>query len=356
MMRIRYTLFVFLWLIGSGVSYGQEQDALFSEPNNTGWQLYMDNNAGKGDRDYTGGFALSLSGSRVTEYPVSLNGVRGVVDRWVRFNRLADSEPSFKLHNMEFGLVLFSPDDLTTSEPIFDDHPYASLAFFANSEETILPARKVAYRSTFLLGLLGTNLGKEVQTTLHKINGANKPQGWANQISNAGEPTLKYSLSMQKVNFMRHSDSGSDYEIRTGIEGNIGYSTDINISLSGRWGNINSPWWSFNQHQAEYINMGAPLLAPQAGGVRMGELYIWGGINAKYRFYNAILQGQFRDSIVTFNRSQLEPVIGEAWLGATRVFPSGHGISLVLRVRTPEIKGPNRRYPNWIGLIYSRGY
>ena len=92
-MHVRYALLIFL-LVPLSASYAQDQDAMFSEPYNTGWQLYLDNNAGKADRDYTGGFAITLNGARTTEYPISLNGVRGAVDRWVRFNRLADSEPS----------------------------------------------------------------------------------------------------------------------------------------------------------------------------------------------------------------------------------------------------------------------
>ena len=351
-------MFVLLWILGSGSSIAQDQEPgdLFTEPYNTGWQLYLDNDGGKNDRDYTGGFAVTLSGARVTEHPFSLSNFRGAIDRWTRFNRLANNEQSFKLHSMEFGLTLFTPDDIKSTGPIFDDHSYASLAFYANSEETVLPEKRVVYRSMLTIGLLGTKLGKEVQSAVHKVSGANEPQGWSNQISNDGEPTIKYSLSVQKVNFLHHSEEGLDYEVRTGIEGNVGFSTDANVSLSGRWGNINSPWWSFNLHQSEYINLGSPILASQPASKRRGEFYFWGGVNAKYRFYNAILQGQFRESIVTFNRSQLEPVIGEAWLGATKVFPSGQGVSIVYRVRTPEIKGPNRRYPSWFGLIYSRGY
>ncbi len=75
-----------------------------------------------------------------------------------------------------------------------------------------------------------------------------------------------------------------------------------------------------------------------------------------YRLYNAILQGQFRDSEVTFSRSELEHVIGEAWIGVTKEFSRGFAGSFFVRGRTEEIKGPNERMPVWAGIILSRAY
>ncbi len=76
----------------------------------------------------------------------------------------------------------------------------------------------------------------------------------------------------------------------------------------------------------------------------------------KYRFYNAILQGQVRDSVVTFGRSELEHVIGEVWIGVTKEFGDGWRSSFFIRGRTEEIKGPNERQPVWGGIILSKAY
>ena len=125
--------------------------------------------------------------------------------------------------------------------------------------------------------------------------------------------------------------------------------------VSWRWGRINTPWWSYNPHQAEYINLGAPTASSSGlGGKR--EFYVWAGASLKYRFYNAILQGQFRNSEVTFERSELEPIIAEAWIGVTREFKGGYSASLFLRGRSKEIRSLIGNTPAWGGIIFSRAY
>ncbi len=108
------------------------------------------------------------------------------------------------------------------------------------------------------------------------------------------------------------------------------------------WGRISTPWWSFNPHQAEYVNLGSPVVERTNQDSRK-EFYFWLGASAKYRFYNAILQGQVRESVVTFGRSELEHVIGETWMGVTKEFGSGWRGSFFIRGRTEEIKGPKKR-------------
>ena len=139
------------------------------------------------------------------------------------------------------------------------------------------------------------------------------------------------------------------------MEGSIGFSTDVNAGLSWRWGRINTPWWSFNPHQAEYINLGSPVVAKTKDDAH-NEFYLWTGGNVKFRLYNAILEGQFRDSTVTFDRSELEDVIAETWIGVTKEFRGGFRGSLFVRGRTEEIKGPKERNPVWAGIILSRAY
>ena len=65
-------------MAGSGSLYAQEPDDtsphdLAYEKYSTGWAFYLDNDAlttGDSDEDYTGGFAVTLSGRRATEYPI----------------------------------------------------------------------------------------------------------------------------------------------------------------------------------------------------------------------------------------------------------------------------------------------
>ncbi len=57
----RYHIRLLLLILFSNSAYGLE------EKNNTGWMLSLDNDIlAEADRDYTGGIALTLSGSRAT--------------------------------------------------------------------------------------------------------------------------------------------------------------------------------------------------------------------------------------------------------------------------------------------------
>ncbi len=326
------------------------------EKHNTGWAFYLDNDAlttGRRDEDYTGGFTFTFSGARATKYPISLQRVLHSTDKFFRFTKAYQGKDYFQRHSFEFGLTLFTPADISTPDPIFDDHPYASLFFIANTQQTIVPELDVAYRSVFTLGILGLPLAGDIQKGLHDLIGSEEPMGWDNQISEGGEPTAKYTVSRQQTHSRRYRPSGFGHEFKTSIEGNIGFSTDATFGLSLRWGRINTPWWSFNPHQTDYINLGSPVVGTSVAG-RRRELFLWVGGTLKYRLYNAILQGQFRDSVVTFDRSELESVIGEAWIGVTAEFKGQYRFSLFLRARTEEIKGPNARRPVWAGIILAK--
>jgi hypothetical protein len=275
-----------------------------------------------------------------------------------RFSRLenvfADRE-HFKRHNFEFGFTFFTPSAISVAEPLPDDHPYASLFFVSNTQQTILPESRTAYQSSLTVGFLGLNIADDVQGLTHDLFDSDKPKGWANQISAGGEPTAKYGVSRQKTHFQRFGPRGLRGEFKTSLEANVGFSTDAAVGFSWRWGRISTPWWSFNPHQAEYINLGAPVAA--AGSATGGrEFYFWAGASLKYRFYNAILQGQFRDSEVTFKRSELESVIAEVWVGVTKQLKSRLSASVFLRGRTKEISGPRGRTPVWGGVIISRAF
>lgn len=325
---------------------------------NSGWAVYIDNDlfsSAETDRDYTGGLAVTLSGRRAQEFLLSTDSWLDTIDRWVRFDTLYKQSPHFQLHSFEYGFTLFTPRDTSIVEPILDDHPYASLFFIANTEQTVKPADKISYQSTLTLGILGLPVAEDVQVSLHQLTGTALPKGWENQISYGGEPTAKYTVSAQKTLSNIYRVSAIDYDIKANVEANIGYSTDINAGFSGRWGRINTPWWSFNPHQAEYINLGSPVVADRLDGSK-SEFYFWAGFNIKYRFYNAILQGQFRESAVSYSRDQLESFIYEAWMGVTREFATGFNASFFVRGRTAEIKGPNARKPLWGGFIFSRSY
>lgn len=329
---------------------------LHDEKHNTGWALYVDNDVfttGNVDQDYTGGFALTLSGRRAVTYRFSLQNVLNRLNALTRFQRFHQGKERFQKHSIEFGLTLFTPSDIETPHPIPDDHPYASLLFMANVQQTVIPEQRISYRSALTVGLLGLELAEQVQKGLHRAFNVQEPKGWDNQISDGGEPTAKYTLSMQKTLINKRTRKGLGNEVNTALEANLGFSTDFNVAISWRWGRILTPWWSFNPEQSDYISLGAPVINEREGGKR-GEFYLLAGANVRYRLYNAILQGQFRHSEVEFSRSDLKDIIAEMWVGFTKELRSGYRLSFIARARSKEIKGPNAREPVWGGVILTK--
>jgi len=322
---------------------------------NSGWLLSLDNDIlAERDRDYTGGIALTLSGRRAQEYLISLEGIRNWLDKLLGIHTLYQKQPYFQLHSIQYGAMLFTPGDITDPAPIFDDRPYGSLFYLSNTELSVAPSADKAYLSTLTFGFLGLDAAEYVQKAIHAVTDSDVANGWDNQISSGGEPTLMYTLSAQD-NHIDTVDTTTRHELKTAYEANAGFSTDINASLSWRWGRIHTPWWSFNPQHSEYIQLGAPVVSgnKQSG---KGELYIWAGTTVKYRFYSSLMQGQFRESTVKFSSDEVEKLLAQVWLGATWEFADNIRGSFFYRASSKEFKGPNAHYPVWAGLVISRAY
>ena len=328
----------------------QNQVIASAESYNTGWQLNIDNNLFTRymkDRDYTGGIAFTASGSRAQSGWLNIDPVRG----WVFDNLpMFDTDNSvIKKHSVQYGMVLFTPEDISTTQPVLDDRPFASLFYISNTELRVYPSKDKAYRSSLTIGLLGLDIAGDIQSTLHTITGSDEANGWDNQISSGGEPTAMLTLSVQK----KQSNADS-YQLSSHLEANAGFSTDINAGLNWRWGRLNTPWWSFNPSHHEYISSAATSARGVTGS--KPEFYIFASANVKYRFYSSLLQGQFRDSIHTLENDQIEQFLGSISTGVTREFGDNLRLSFFVRGVSPEIKGPNARNLWWASLVINRAW
>ena len=342
-------IFNFLFIL---LLIATSQSAVYAgeEKYNSGWQLNIDNNIFQRymkDRDYTGGIAFTASGSRAQSGWLNIDPVRAWIFDLIPIGNRA--ETVIKKHSVQYGFVFFTPEDITSTQPILDDRPFASLLYISNTELTVHPAQDKAYRSTFSLGLLGLEIAGDIQGILHEATGSDEASGWDNQISAGGEPTAMLTLSVQ------HKQSrATNHQLSTHLEANAGYSTDLNAGLNWRWGRLNTPWWSFNPSHYEYISSAATNARGVTGS--KPEFYIFAGANIKYRFYSALLQGQFRDSVHTLDRSQIEQTLASITVGATREFGDNLRISLSVRGVSPEIKGPNARNLWWASLTINRAW
>jgi len=299
------------------------------------------------DRNYTGGILFSQSGERVVDRFFSLDGFLGKVDSL--FGVKINSGASLS-HSMQTGLLVFTPEEVSATEPIFDDHPYSNLIFLSNSRQWLSVEHASVIRSSLMIGLLGTNTARVFQQGLHNVIDVEEANGWRNQISDGGEPTFRYTLSRSSILTSSYDDGFSSFDIATSLEGNIGYMTDINAGISMRFGKINSLGWHSLPESSDHFTTS---YAPGRTQGNSPEIFAIARANARLRAYNVLLQGQFRHSEVTFSNSQMNPVIGEVWLGAGAAFSNGWQASFVIRARTKEFDAQQGNHV-WGGLTLSK--
>ncbi len=325
---------------------------------NSGWSVHIDNDlflGGERDQDYTGGISLTISGEHVQDYHWSGIDIREFLDKHLGFNALVADKVAFSVQAADAGFALFTPSDITIEQVQPGERPYGSLFFVGSTTQTIVPETRMSYQSTLLIGALGLPLAEFVQSSIHDATGSNTPKGWDNQISAGGELTARYSLGVRKGLAQKVFASGLALEINTTSEANIGFTTDINAGVNFRFGRLSSPWWTFAPHQAEYVNLGNPSVTIE-GSERRREIYVYAGATFKYRVYNAMLQGQFRDSRLSFDHDQIIPELLEVWAGISYELPSGIRVGVFGRALTEELDIPGFGAPRWAGLTFSQGF
>ena len=342
------TAALFLPSTGLASDKGESRESMASskptktEPS-TSRSFAFDNDAfvpGSRDQDYTYGLNLTFVGKGAEDQWASLHVPLNWLDQRIGLNRqVSDSIVSSKI---EYGLFGFTSEDITLAQPVQGDRPYASLIYVSSTSERYDAARQVSWQSTLTFGFMGLNIVGDIQDKIHSKIGSQRPQGWNSQISEGGEPTARYSVARQRL--MYKSDSG--LEIKTTTQASVGYITEANWSLSLRVGDIHTPWVSFNPELTSY---GEKSIHSQVG--KVSEQYFWTGFSLKVRAYNSFLQGQLRDSAVTYDSDELNHGIVEAWVGYTIALKEGYSFSYLVRGHTSELKrGVGNRSVIWGGL------
>ncbi|MBX2822912.1 MAG: lipid A deacylase LpxR family protein, partial [Rhodothermaceae bacterium] len=96
-----------------------------------------------------------------------------------------------------------------------------------------------------------------------------------------------------------------------------------------------------------------------AQGKRGVEFFIFGGLTGRLVGYNALLQGQFKDSVYTLDANQLNRTILEFQVGPVISFPLSKsrrlGIGYLFSGRTAEFSGPFERTHSWGSLSITIG-
>lgn len=347
--------FLILTLVaGSGLA----DHVLSAEPHNTGWSVQIDNDllaSGERDQDYTGGFIVTLSGRRAAGYRLAPERLRAQLDRLTGIDRFIGDQPRRTLHALEWGTALFTPVNIEAAEINRQDRPYASLFFLNSTKQQILPERKLSIKSGLTVGLLGLPLAETLQREIHGAIGNSEPRGWGHQISSGGELTFKYSAGFQRALFQHEHRNGLAQELNWTGKADVGFTTGLGVGLNYRFGKINTPWWSFNPHQSDYVNFGANITPTgRSANLRVRERYVYAGINLNYNLYNAFVQGQFAHSDFTVDRNDIVAATAEFWVGASYELRNRLRIDTFIRARTRELELAETEPLAWGGLIISR--
>ncbi len=314
----------------------------------SGVRLHIDNDlfAGRNqDRDYTGGMAITLSGTAARDGFLSLDPVL------TRIDELFETSPAASVrHARQIGLMAFTPSDIVTDEAQQADRPYASLLFASNGRVRVDADDRGAWSSSLTVGVLGLQVSESLHNAVHRAVGSEAPQGYDHQISAGGEPTARYSLARHDLVY---ADPTGRIDVKTTVEGSVGYLTQTSAAVSLRIGRFDTPWWSFAPELTDYIAAPTPV---ESLGVQR-EMYFFAGGRVTARAYNALLQGQFRHSDVRYSFDEIEPIVAEAWIGImTQLFPNTE-LSYALHYQTAELReGKAARDAFWGGVQLAHSF
>jgi hypothetical protein len=215
---------------------------------------------------------------------------------------------------------------------------------------------RTAFQSSLTLGLLGLPIVGAMHRALHQIIDSPLPNGYSYQISNGGEPTFRYAVSRRHL--LASSASGDrPRSTQYGIDASFGYITELSAELIFRSGPLRTPWWGGPPMSSDYAGQPTMMMRAEPGLASGRGVILEAGIESRLRLYNAFLQGQFRDSTVTFSSDQLNHVLLEAWIGVAFRLESGLELSYTIRKQSREIgHGTGARAFTWGNVSFARRF
>lgn len=288
------------------------------EDDNQGWALYIDQDLfadniaiqKNDDRDYTMGIGYMFAGDRANclfGYKQLSQGLQHITN--FLGTGTPDGMTGINSFAGEVANTAFSPDDIDSRTPIYDDRPYANLLNFSVSKTESFgfsgQRNDFAISNKLTFGILGLDIGKAVQTKIHEWGDGIRPRGWGNQISEGGELTGMYTHKRHHLLFNSH---GWDKpELSWFWEASAGYYTEASANVQLRYGRINSEYFT---HNSNPLSTGNQFLRSS-----VSEGYFFLTIGTRLVGYNSLLQGQFRESEVEHDVSGINRLVVDSSAG-----------------------------------------
>lgn len=316
----------FFIILFNTTAHAQEQDS--------GIGLYIDQDLlipfTNEDRDYTMGVAVEFFWAKDKGlYPFDK-----LVRQTAELLGMEGTESNI-VYSFMLGTLAYTPDDLSDTQPIYNDRPYSSLIYLSNKR--VRADHENAIAAEVLLGIIGTNLSREVQSGFHSLyrdiadsTEPVEPMGWAHQISDGGELTMRLRLSRSRLQF---SEPGL-WDIASTVGLSLGFQTNISASLAFRLGDIKSQFWSL---PFDPVSRGNFLPAKPKS-----EWYLWSAVRAHLIGYDALLQGQFRHSEVKFTSDEIEHYVYDGAIGLTFGFEKSQ-LTFSANMKSSDLKLTSRK-------------
>ena len=249
------------------------------------FQLYIENDSAGGgtDRYYTNGikFGGGVNANHLIER-LFQEPAEKVLKRF-------SDNPGDVHVGLFLGQNMYTPKRITVSGPQPFDRPWAAWLYVGGVAQSV--AKNRLQTVEFDLGMVGpAALGKEVQTAWHGLVGADRPEGWSNQIHNEPGVLLTY---LEKWRF----GNSTGVEVVPHFGGSIG-----NVMTLARAGGIVRAGRNMSGFGPDTIEPGGAMLQrvrlrdPQSQTGRH-EWYVFAGLDARAVAHNIFLDGNtFRSS------------------------------------------------------------
>ena len=285
-----------------------------------------------------------------------------------------DAPPDDKSRSFwTFGDTTFTPDKITSPSPIPDDRPYSTLLFLGVGYSDRRDNHDV--ESELRLGLLGTGIGRYVQTWIHeRCCKDDLPAGWSNQVGQGGSPTFLYhaqwtrrylETERQRLGFSAGAEVGYYVRALAGASFLFGLtSRDFRALGAGGPNQRMAPFGpvGLNQRPAMLSQAERDETSPHSRGVGL-----WIQYEASAFAYNELLQGAWSGTNrVRISYRNIERVVHQANTGFDLAFipkllpflaDKEFHIYVTQSWRSADLKFPNvPRNHYWGGATLSLDY
>lgn len=306
-------ILMLLIALGSPASGGNAEKGTFT--------LQFENDAigfEDSDKHYSNGILLS--------YLTGENRVWSWLDGWARRHYFPDPDVSLRA-SLALGQNLYTPEDISTTELVEDDRPYA--AWLHADLGLVGVTENVLRTMEFSLGLVGPAAGGEAaQKWYHEVIDSPEPMGWDNQLNNELALMLVFEQKWRNIS-------------RTGLAGlEVDLSPHGSVALGNvfTYGGVGGTLRLGHHLDRDF---GPPRIqpAPPGSGYCLSTegfgWYIFGGVDGRLMLHNIFLDGNTFSSSHSVEKNFL---VGDL-VGGLAVSGLGMRLGWVYVTRTPEFKG-----------------